>query len=92
MAALRCGERDIADRSADDAEAGRGQGGPVGPAGKCVAARAVLHQTDGEHDMAVKLFEEAADGFRRAGMPVQHAWTLASGARSARRPLATRWR
>lgn len=45
-------------------------------------ARAQLHMADGEHDAAAKLFELAAETFRSADMPVQYAWTLATGARS----------
>ncbi|MER6559595.1 LuxR C-terminal-related transcriptional regulator [Streptomyces sp. NPDC001027] len=45
-------------------------------------ARAQLHMSDGEHDAAAKLFELAAETFRAADMPVQYAWTLATGARS----------
>ena len=82
-AALRCGDRDTADRSAGDAETAAAQLGLSVQRASAWRARAVLHQTDGEHDAAVKLFEDAADGFRRAGMPVRHAWTLVSGARSA---------
>ncbi|MDG5806118.1 LuxR C-terminal-related transcriptional regulator [Streptomyces ossamyceticus] len=43
-------------------------------------ARARLHAADGEHDVAAKLFEQAARTFRSADMPVQYAWTLTAGA------------
>ncbi|MBA4866913.1 helix-turn-helix transcriptional regulator [Streptomyces sp. PSKA54] len=45
--------------------------------------RALLHVNDREHDAAAKLFELSAEDFRRARMPVEYAWTLVTGARSA---------
>lgn len=45
-------------------------------------ARADLLAAEGRQQSAAELFDEAADGFRHAGMPVQHAWTLVSGAGS----------
>lgn len=43
--------------------------------------RAVLRVVDGDHAAAVAMFDEAAEGFRVAGMPVQYAWTLVIGVR-----------
>lgn len=45
-------------------------------------ARAAVHAVDGEHDLAAASFGAAAEAFRRAEMPVQHAWTLVCGVRS----------
>ncbi|MFJ5260163.1 LuxR C-terminal-related transcriptional regulator [Streptomyces sp. NPDC088387] len=45
-------------------------------------ARAQLHLAEGEHGVAAKLFELAAETFRSATMPVEYAWTLAAGARA----------
>ncbi|WP_416975463.1 LuxR C-terminal-related transcriptional regulator [Streptomyces sp. 4F14] len=81
-AALECGDRVEAHRlvRAAEEEAGR-LGLPVQDAYvRC--ARARLHQAEGEHDAAAGLFERAADAFRAADMPVQYAWTLATGARA----------
>lgn len=83
MAALRCGDRDTARRSVEDAEAAAERLGLSVQWANARRARAALHLTDGEHDAAAKLFDESAESFRRAGMPVQHAWTLVTGARSA---------
>ncbi|WP_433257820.1 hypothetical protein ACQPYK_21600 [Streptosporangium sp. CA-135522] len=81
-AALRCGDRDAARRWAGDAETVAEQLGLPVQRSNARRAWAVLHLADGEHAAAAKLFEESAEGFRRAGMPVQHAWTLVLGARS----------
>ncbi|MEV4334757.1 LuxR C-terminal-related transcriptional regulator [Streptomyces sp. NPDC049597] len=82
-ATLTCGDRDTARGLIGAAEADAARLGlPVQEA--CVRrARALLHMADGEHDAAAKLFELAAENFRRADMPVQYAWTLAIGSRSA---------
>ncbi|MFB7837140.1 LuxR C-terminal-related transcriptional regulator [Streptomyces sp. NPDC056056] len=43
-------------------------------------AGAQLRAVRGEHAAALELFERAAEAFRGAGLPVQHAWTLIAGA------------
>ncbi|WP_205315342.1 hypothetical protein, partial [Nonomuraea lactucae] len=83
MAALRCGDLDTAVRSAGEAEAAAERIGLSAQRATARLARAVLHLAEGGHDVAVKLFEESADEFRRARMPIQHAYTLVAGARSA---------
>ncbi|MFI6501808.1 LuxR C-terminal-related transcriptional regulator [Nonomuraea typhae] len=83
MAALQCGDRPAADRSAAEAEEAAANAGLTAQRASAWRARAMLHQADGDHDAAVKLFEDAADAFRLTGTPVQHAWTLVCGARSA---------
>lgn len=82
-AASRCGERDLARRSADGADADAERFGLPAQRAYARRAQALVHLTDGGHDAAATLFEQAAEGFRRAGLPVQHAWTLVAGARSA---------
>ncbi|MDX2823842.1 LuxR C-terminal-related transcriptional regulator [Streptomyces ipomoeae] len=81
-ATLDGGDRDEAQRLIQTAEAEAERLGlPVQEAYiRCV--RAQLHMADGEHDAAAKLFELSAEAFRCADMPVQYAWTLATGARS----------
>ncbi|MCF1592918.1 helix-turn-helix transcriptional regulator [Streptomyces muensis] len=81
-ATLECGDHEEAHRlaRASEAEAER-LGLPVQEA-YARRARAQLHLADGEHDAAAKLFDLAADAFRMADMPVEHAWTLATGTRS----------
>ncbi|MER8188476.1 AAA family ATPase [Kitasatospora sp. NPDC094015] len=81
-ATLGCGDREEAERlvRAAEAEAER-LGLPVQEAhARC--ARAELRAADGAHEQAAELFARAADTFRSAGMPVQYAWTLATGAPS----------
>ncbi|WP_217179008.1 LuxR family transcriptional regulator [Streptomyces sp. AC495_CC817] len=81
-ATLECGDRDRAHHlvQAAEVEVG-GLGLPVQEA-YVHEARARLHAADGEHDAAAKLFALAARAFRAADMPVQYAWTLATGAPS----------
>ncbi|MDX3749124.1 helix-turn-helix transcriptional regulator [Streptomyces sp. AK08-02] len=82
MAALRCGDRDLAHRTIRIADREADRLGLRGQEAWVFRARAELHRADGEQDAAAKLFALSADGFRTAGMPVHHAWTLAIGARS----------
>ncbi|MDQ0938841.1 LuxR family transcriptional regulator [Streptomyces sp. V1I1] len=94
-ATLKCSNAEAARRLVRRAETEADDLGlPVQEA--CVRrARALIHVADGEHDAAAKLFELSAEGFRRAEMLVQHAWTLATGAPSADaaqgRAVATEW-
>ncbi|MET7718566.1 LuxR C-terminal-related transcriptional regulator [Streptomyces sp. NPDC005407] len=82
-AALRCGDIGAARRWAQAAEADAQQLELPIQLEYVRRSRAALHATDGEHDAATELFHQSAEGFRRAGMPVQQAWTLVTGARSA---------
>ncbi|MFJ8040663.1 LuxR C-terminal-related transcriptional regulator [Kitasatospora sp. NPDC096147] len=81
-AALECGERDEAERLVRDAEAEAGRLGLPVQEAHVRCARARLHQAEGDHARAAELLRHAAEAFRSAGMPVQYAWTLATGARS----------
>lgn len=45
--------------------------------------KAAILAADGRHDSAARMYQRAADGFRRVGVPVRQAWTLAQGARAA---------
>ncbi|GAA2312840.1 hypothetical protein GCM10010234_66960 [Streptomyces hawaiiensis] len=81
-ATLDCGDREEAHRLVRAAEAEADRLGLSVQEAYVRCARAQLHMTDGEYDAAAKLFELAAEAFRAAGMPVQYAWTLATGARS----------
>ncbi|MFD9691934.1 LuxR C-terminal-related transcriptional regulator [Kitasatospora sp. NPDC059088] len=81
-AALECGDRAEAGRLVRTAEAEAGRLGLPVQEAHARYARARLHQADGEHDAAAALFGRAAEAFRTAGLPVQYAWTLATGARS----------
>ncbi|WP_405657095.1 LuxR C-terminal-related transcriptional regulator [Streptomyces sp. NBC_00079] len=83
VAALRCGDIDAA---RDWARAGEAVAEELGlPLQQQYVrrARAALHAAEGEHHLAAGLFHEAAESFRRAGLPVEHAWTLVIGAPSA---------
>jgi DNA-binding CsgD family transcriptional regulator len=82
-AALRSGQPDLARQAALGAEAAAEASGLSVQRAYVVRAQAALSAASGDHASAVKLFEEAALGFRRAGRPVQHAWTLAMGSGSA---------
>ncbi|GAA2741006.1 hypothetical protein GCM10010440_10360 [Kitasatospora cinereorecta] len=82
-AALSCGDTTSARRWTAQAEAAARRLGLPGQAAWAVRARAALHLTDGRPDLASALFEQAAKGFHRAGMPIQRAWTLVSGAEAA---------
>ncbi|MFJ4677423.1 AAA family ATPase, partial [Kitasatospora sp. NPDC088783] len=81
-ATLACGDRAEAERLVRTAEAeARRLGLPVQEAhARC--ARARLQLADGDHGAAAGHFARAAEAFRSAGMPVQYAWTLATGARA----------
>lgn len=82
-AALRSGRPDLARRAARAAEEAAEVSGLSVQRSYVVRARAALHAADGDHESAAKLFEQAALGFRRANRPIQHAWTLIAGSRSA---------
>lgn len=81
-AALRAGDLDAAWRWAGDAGAVAERLGLPLQRASAQRASALLHAVDGDHDKAAELFEGAADGYRRVGVPVDHAWTLVMGARS----------
>lgn len=81
-ATLDCGDREEAHRLVRAAEAESDRLGLPVQEAYVHCARAQLHMADGEHDAAAKLFDLAAEAFRSADMPVQYAWTLATGARS----------
>ncbi|WP_189134340.1 helix-turn-helix transcriptional regulator [Wenjunlia tyrosinilytica] len=87
VAALDCGDVGAAHRWAMDADLAAEQLGLPVQQAYAHRARASLHAADGEHDAAAKLFAESAEVLRHAGMPVQHAWTLVTGARSASEAL-----
>ncbi|MFL6112318.1 MAG: response regulator transcription factor, partial [Catenulispora sp.] len=82
-AALRSGDVDLARHSAlAAAEAAEASGLSVQGA-YVTRAQAALHAAEGDQALAAQLFEQAALGFRRAGRPIQHAWTLTVGAHAA---------
>ncbi len=81
-AALRAGDLDAARRWAGDAQDVAERLGLPLQRAAVQRVYALLHSVDGDHEEAAELFEQAADGFRRAGAPVDHAWTLVMGARS----------
>ncbi|MFC1401223.1 MULTISPECIES: LuxR C-terminal-related transcriptional regulator [Streptacidiphilus] len=82
-AALRCGDIDAARSWAVAAEATATQLGLPLQQQHVRRAQAELHAAVGDHDAAAELFHQAAEAFRRAGLPVEHALTLLAGARSA---------
>ncbi|WP_344659532.1 helix-turn-helix transcriptional regulator [Catenulispora subtropica] len=82
-AALRAGDGALARQAALGADEAAESSGLSVQRAYVTRAQAALHAADGEHPIAAKLFEQSALGFRRAGRPVQHAWTLAAGAGSA---------
>ncbi|MEU9451896.1 LuxR C-terminal-related transcriptional regulator [Streptomyces sp. NPDC048277] len=82
VAALRCGDIDAAREWAATGETVAEQLGLPLQQQHVRRARAELHAAEGEHRLAVGLFHEAAESFRRAGLPVEHAWTLVTGAPS----------
>lgn len=82
-AALRAGDPGMARQAARDAETAAETSGLSVQRAYVLRAQAVLHAVDGAHPIAAKLFDDAASTFRRAGRPIQHAWTLAVGAASA---------
>jgi DNA-binding NarL/FixJ family response regulator len=81
-ATLECGDHEEAHRLVRTAEADAERLGLPVQEAYARRARAGLHLADGEHDTAAKLFALAADAFRLADMPVEYAWTLATGIRS----------
>ncbi|MEZ0115986.1 DNA-binding CsgD family transcriptional regulator/energy-coupling factor transporter ATP-binding protein EcfA2 [Catenulispora sp. EB89] len=83
LAALRLGDLAAARGWTEDAEAAASRLGLTGQTASAMRARAALHLADGRPDLAVDVFEQAADRFERAGMPIQRAWTQAMGAAAA---------
>lgn len=83
MAALRCGDPAAARRFTEDAEAAAARLGLAGQTASALRARATLHLAEGHPDLAMGLFERAADGFDRAGATIQRAWTRAMSAAAA---------
>jgi DNA-binding CsgD family transcriptional regulator len=86
-AALQCGDMDDAHGWADEAESVAERLGLPLQRQHVRRARAELHAAKGEHDAAARMFHGSADAFRRAGLPIEHAWTLVVGARSAQAAL-----
>ncbi|MFC1408184.1 LuxR C-terminal-related transcriptional regulator [Streptacidiphilus sp. N1-12] len=82
-AALRCGDVDAARGWAAEAEATAGQLCLPLQQQHARRAQAELCAAEGDHDRAARLFHGAAESFRRAGAPVEHALTLVAGAGSA---------
>lgn len=82
VAALRCGDIDAARDWARKGDAVAEQLGLPLQRQHVRRAWAALHAAEGEHRLAAGLFHEAAESFRRAGLPVEHAWTLVTGAPS----------
>ncbi|MCH5670420.1 helix-turn-helix transcriptional regulator [Streptomyces gilvus] len=82
VAALRCGDLAAARDWATTGEAVADQLGLQLQHQHLRRARAELHAAEGEHRLAAGLFHETAESFRRAGLPVEHAWTLVTGAPS----------
>nr|WP_279591861.1 LuxR family transcriptional regulator [Streptomyces sp. 846.5] len=82
-AALRCGDLDAARSWAAEAEATAGRMGLPLQQQHVRRAQAELHAAEADHDLAAGLFHQAAESFRRAGLPIEHALTLVAGARSA---------
>ncbi|GAQ51882.1 spore germination protein GerE [Streptomyces acidiscabies] len=83
VAALRCGDLDAARDWAETGEAVAEELGLPLQQQHVRRARAELHAAEGEHRLAAGLFFDVAESFRRAGLPVEHAWTLVTGAPSA---------
>jgi ATP/maltotriose-dependent transcriptional regulator MalT len=83
LAALRCGDLPAARGWTRDAEAAAARLGLTGQTAAAMRARAAVHLAEGHPDRAVELFQRAADGFSRAGAPIQRAWTQAMGASAA---------
>ncbi|MET8628583.1 AAA family ATPase [Kitasatospora sp. NPDC004669] len=82
MAAVHCGDRTGAERWARQADSAADRLGLPGQRMHAHRARALVHASGHEHDTAVVLFEQSAQGFRRAGLPIQQIWTLVLGAAS----------
>ncbi|NEA99596.1 LuxR C-terminal-related transcriptional regulator [Streptomyces sp. SID13726] len=81
-AALRCGDIDAARGWAVAGETVAEQLGLPVQHQYVRRARAALLAAEGEHGLAARLFHESAESFRREGLPVEHAWTLVTGAPS----------
>ncbi|MGW6919315.1 LuxR C-terminal-related transcriptional regulator [Kitasatospora sp. NPDC054939] len=86
-AALRSGDPDAARRWAEEADATADRMGLPTQRAHADRALAVLHAAEEQHDIAAKLYDQAARGFRLAGRPVQQAQTLLMGAPSAEATL-----
>ncbi|WP_030322881.1 helix-turn-helix transcriptional regulator [Streptomyces sp. NRRL B-3229] len=82
VAALRCGDIDAARDWVEAGEVVAAQLGLPLQLHHVRRARAELHAAEGEHIRAAELFFEVAESFRRAGVPLEHAWTLVTGAPS----------
>ncbi|MER6243999.1 helix-turn-helix transcriptional regulator [Streptomyces griseorubiginosus] len=82
VAALRCKDIDAARDWVEAGEAAAAQLGLPLQLHHVRRARAELHAAEGEHAPAAELFFEVAESFRRAGLPLEHAWTLVTGAPS----------
>ncbi|MFJ8472377.1 AAA family ATPase [Kitasatospora sp. NPDC094011] len=82
IAAVRCGDRTGAERWARQADEAAERLGLPGQRMHALRARALVHASGHQHDAAVVLFEQSAQGFRRAGLPIQQIWTLVLGAAS----------
>lgn len=82
-AALRCGDAPAARAWAAEAETAAGQSRLPVQWQHVHRAQAEVHAAHGDHHEAATLFHETAESFRRAGLPVEHAWTLVTGAHSA---------
>lgn len=83
-AALRVGEVALARRVVTTAESAAARLRLPVQRAHVQRARAALHLADGDHDAAARDFDQAARAFRGAGMPVQYAWTLVTGAHAHR--------
>lgn len=79
VAALRCGDIDAARDWVETGESAAEQLGLPLQQHHVRRARAELHAAEGEHRLAAELFFEVAESFRRAGLPLEHAWTLLTG-------------
>ncbi|MEZ0090967.1 LuxR C-terminal-related transcriptional regulator [Streptacidiphilus sp. EB129] len=82
-AALFIGDSGAARRWARTADSAAGRLGLAVQRAHADRAQAIVHLAGGEHDLAARLFEQAAHGFRRGGRPIHHAWTLVVGAQAA---------
>ncbi|MET7473567.1 LuxR C-terminal-related transcriptional regulator [Streptomyces sp. NPDC005648] len=89
VAALRCGDIDAARDWAGAGETVAERLGLPLQRHQVRRARAAIHAAEGEHHRAAELFHETAESFRRAGLPVEHAWTLVTGAPSAQAAQGT---
>lgn len=81
-AALKTGDAASAHRHVSEAQADAARLGLPVQEAHVQRAEAALLAFHGQHDKAAALFEEAAQTFRQAGMPLQYAWTLIRAAPS----------